>query len=284
MHELLKVENTEDLLKDFFKVGEHLYSKKKIEILEPDDKDINIVFMMGGHGSRLLHVTNDKYSKHMIPVNGLPLSRYTFDMWIKNGFKKFSFLIDNTHRGDSIKEYYGDGSKFGANIKYSVEKEKLGSGGALKNAIESGVLADSFINHFPDDEIVGYDNFPSDFYRIVYSAFKAGYWIVILCVPGALYPYGEVVDDGENVIDFVEKPFIKKDSNTGIVAIHKDAFPYILKLESHKEVKMERTFFKELAKKGKMFKVLMPTEMWIPVNDEPTLRKFEEIVQHKNNS
>ncbi len=280
MHEILEVENTENLLeKECYKIGKKMYTRKKIDISNYEPKILDVVFMMGGAGSRLLHITNDKYSKHMIQINDRPLSQYTFDLWRKNGFKRFLLLIDNTHRGKSIKEFYGDGSKFNVEIKYSVEERKLGSGGALKKAIEDGIISDSFVSHFPDDQIIGYDEFPIDFVRAVNFAFSNGYKIVLVCVPGARYPYGEVIDENNEVVDFIEKPFIKKDTSTGILAVHRDVFEDILKLDYSKEVKLERTILKDLARKGKTFKVLIPTEVWIPVNDEPNLRKFEEISQ-----
>lgn len=285
MHELLKVENTEDLLKEnCIKVGEHLYIKKDIPLLKVNGKDIEVVFMMGGAGSRLLHVTQDNFSKHMIMIHNKPLSKYTFDLWRVNGFRRFRFLIDDSHRGESIRNFYGDGSKFGVEIKYSVETKKLGSGGALKLAIENGIIKDTFISHFPDDQIINYEKFPLDFYKVAISAFENGYRIVLLCVPGTLYPYGEVIDENGEVVEFVEKPFIKKDSFTGICTIHKDIFSSILELEPEKEIKVERTVFKEFARKGKVFKVLIPSEFWIPVNDGPTLKKFEEVVKSSQSS
>lgn len=284
MHELFNVNNTEEILKkECIKIGERMYVRKELEIFKSIYREFDIVFMMGGAGSRLLHVTNDNFSKHMIRINNKPLSMYTFELWKNNGFNKFCFLIDNTHRGESIKNFYDDGSKFDVNIRYSVETTKLGSGGALKKAIEDGIIKDSFISHFPDDQIIDYPTFPKDFSVVTSAAFESGYLIVLICVPGALYPYGEVMDENGEVADFIEKPFIKKDSFTGICAIHKDAFPYLLKLESNKEVKMERTVFKKLAKEGKIFKVLIPTECWIPVNDDPSLRRFEEYVKVTQN-
>jgi hypothetical protein len=46
-------------------------------------------------------------------------------------------------------------------------------------------------------------------------------------------------------------------------------------------VKIERTALVQLAREGKMLKVLLPTEMWIPVNDEPNLEKLRETVGAK---
>lgn len=288
MHEIVKAENTENELKEkCIQVGEHLYVKSELEvkpITERQRKEIQVVLLMGGGGTRLLHVTRDQFSKHMIDVNGQPLSKYMFDLWRSQGFSDFCFLIDDTKRGKSIREFYKDGKEFGVKNTYSAEHGKLGSGGALKQAIESGVIKSSFINHFPDDQIVGYKKFPLDFASIFVAAMAKGYQAVLVCVPGNFYLYGEVYDEDGRIVDFIEKPFIRKDSHAGIFGINSEAFPLIKSLESNKEVKMERTVFKTIARAGKMFKVLLPTEYWIPVNDDPNLRKFEEIIRGQNRS
>lgn len=287
MHELIKLEsNTEGVLeKNYTKVGEHFYihpnQKLKIEEISEDvKKNYQIVFLMGGGGTRLLHITKDQISKHMIEINGQPLSKYVYDLWRNKGFSNFCFLIDDTQKAEMIKKFYNDGKSFGTEIKYSIEHERLGSGGALKLAIDNGTIQKSFVSHFPDDEIVGYKNFSIDFVKICEAAKKLNYWTVIACVPGSVYPYGEVVDKNGKVIDFVEKPFIRKDSSVGLFWMSKKAFQMIKNLNISKgEIKIERTVLKKIAQMGKMLKVLLPSEYWIPVNDDLNLKKFEEVIK-----
>ena len=278
----MKIKNTEEeLIKNYSQVGKHLYvnSKVKLDLGSVEvKKDYQIVFLMGGGGTRLLHITNDKISKHMIKVNEQPLSKYMFNLWRNNGFKNFSFLIDNTRRGNSIKEFYKSGEEFNTKIQYSIENTKLGSGGAIKLAIDNGVIKNSFIAHFPDDIIINYENFPSDFVKIC-EAIKNQYDIVVLCVPGTNYAYGEVIERDGEVVDFVEKPFVRKNSNVGIFWVSERVFPLIQELNAEKEVKIERTVFKKIAQEKKMLMVLLPTEYWIPVNDDPALKKFEAIIK-----
>ncbi|MBI1971707.1 MAG: hypothetical protein HYS53_00240 [Candidatus Aenigmarchaeota archaeon] len=285
VHELLReISNEEEMKKNLVQVGEHLYTKPgqglKVEDHTPSATRLPVVFAMGGSGSRLVHVTRDSFSKHMIPVNWQPLSKYTFDAWRGLGFTEFRFLTDNTHRGNSISEYYGDGSKFGTKNTYSIETKKLGSGGAIKLALDNGIITQSFLWHQPDDMIVRYKNFPTDFANVFLSAVEQGFKIVILCTPGTLYPYGEVIDTGGKVTEFVEKPFIAKDSSVGIWGMSGEAFGEVQSLENDKELRIESTVFKKMAKNGGMCKILMPNDYWIPVNDDPNLKKFEEIVKN----
>lgn len=285
MHELLNTGSIKkEMEKNHIKVGEHLYIKHGQELDVPKlDRsaaaNAQVAFLMGGAGSRLIHVTRDTFSKHMIPVNWQPLSKYTLDLWKTQGFRKFAFLTDNSHRGKSIMEYYGDGKRLGVEINYSVETKKVGSGGAFKFAIQNGTIKDSFLYNHPDDMIVHYPNFPSDFFGVFRAAMRAGYKILILCVSGSLYPYGEVVDKDGKVVAYEEKPFIEKDSDTGVWGINKSAFGDILAVRDE-EFSIEKTVFKSVAKEGKMCKVIIPPEYWIPVNDDNSLKKFEDTIKN----
>jgi len=283
MHELIDENETEtQLAATCTKVGNHLYMRPGVSLdVQPaedaDKRMLRVVFSMGGEGARLRHVTKDEYSKHMIEVAGKPVSRHVLDLWRAAGFDDMCMLIDNTHRGQSIEDYYKDGSALGVRIRYSVEHDKLGSGGAMKFAIDGGVITKSFISHYPDDVILDYPEFAGDFAAVVMAAFKAGYLCVILCVPGKNYPYGVVEDKDGKVVGFAEKPFIPMDTSTAIFGMSEDAFGMIRAIEAGKEIKIERGVLDRLARDGKMLKVLLPTEMWIPVNDEPNLEKFAEV-------
>lgn len=288
VHEMVDVKTTESRMKGvYFRIGEHLYAKTDeldVQPLTKDEKaEVQVVLMMGGSGTRMLHRTGGKISKHMIEVAGKPISKFTVDMWRGGGFNDFCFLLDSTDMSRSIRDFYDDSAEAdgtdGIYRSYSIEPKKMGSGGAIKFAIENGTIRTSFINHFPDDQIVGYPNFAEDFARVFVAAMKAGYHAVVVCVPGTLYPYGEVIDKDGKVVDFVEKPFVPKDSNTGVFALSAEAFHLIKELDASGDpVKIERTVLRTLARQGKVFKVLMPSEYWIPVNDEPNFRKFEMLI------
>lgn len=286
VHEMFDLaEPTEVALqKECARVGQHLYvrSHTGLNLGQVDSEalqDFPVVFAMGGDGSRLLHVTGGKSSKHLIEVRGKRLCQHAFDMWRTQGVSNFCMMIDDSPGGREIRQFFGDGELSGTKIEYFIEHSKLGAGGALKEAILAGLVDRSCILHYPDDQVVGYADFPSDFARAAISAMRAGYQVVVLCIPGTLYPWGEIPDECGEVVDFVEKPFINKDSYTGVCAVHQSAFDLIKALDAGQPVKLERTVFKELAKRGKMFKVLMPTEYWFPVNDAPGLQRFEQIAQ-----
>lgn len=284
VHEMVDIKDTESRLKKTYtQIGEHLYAKTdELDIgllAEHERANLQVILMMGGGGTRLLHRTGGETSKHLIEVGGQPISKFTIDLWKSGGLTDFCFLIDSSEMGRSVQSFYDGIAAAGITHSYSIEPKKMGSGGAIKLALENGTIKTSFINHFPDDQIVGYPNFAEDFAKVFVAAMKTGYRAVVVCVPGTLYAYGEVIDKDGRVVDFVEKPFISKDSNTGVFALSSEAFDLIKELDTTGDpVKIERTVLRTLARQGRVFKVLLPSEYWIPVNDEPNLRKFEMLI------
>lgn len=87
------------------------------------------LIMAGGKGTRLLEITKDLLPKPMVKLHGKPLLEYAIDNLKKYGIKDIFISVGYMH--EVIQEYFGDGKKFGVRIKYLVESEPLGSGGAL---------------------------------------------------------------------------------------------------------------------------------------------------------
>lgn len=86
--------------------------------------------LCAGKGERMLPLTKD-IPKPMIPIKGKPILQYITELCKKNGINEI--LINTSYKADKIKEYFGNGKKFGLNIKYSFEDELLGTSGALNN-------------------------------------------------------------------------------------------------------------------------------------------------------
>ncbi len=85
------------------------------------------VILAAGEGVRLLPVTATR-PKHMIPIGGKPILEYCLDALKTNGVNEA--LIITHYMGETIRGYFGDGSNFGFNLKYSEQKAVLGTGNA----------------------------------------------------------------------------------------------------------------------------------------------------------
>ncbi len=86
------------------------------------------VIMAGGKGTRIQSVVSD-IPKPMIKIGKIPVLEYEIKNLVKQGFT--DIIITVSHLGHIIKEYFGDGSFWGANITYYEEEYPLGNGGAL---------------------------------------------------------------------------------------------------------------------------------------------------------
>ncbi len=87
------------------------------------------VIQAGGKGTRMVSLTKDKIPKPMLELSGKPMIEWQISNVMEYGIREF--VIITGHLGEKIKEYFGDGSRFGASIRYIEEKEPLGSAGAL---------------------------------------------------------------------------------------------------------------------------------------------------------
>lgn len=87
-----------------------------------------VVLMAGGRGSRLGALTR-KCPKPMLEIDGTPMLEILLKQCVDAGF--FTFFISVNYLAEYIKDYFGDGSKWGVSINYLEEKEPLGTAGPL---------------------------------------------------------------------------------------------------------------------------------------------------------
>ncbi len=91
------------------------------------------ILLVGGFGTRLKPLTNDS-PKPMLPVAGIPVTEHQILAAKKAGVH--TLVLATSYLADVFTPYFGDGSKWGIKILYAVEKEPLGTGGAIRNAAE----------------------------------------------------------------------------------------------------------------------------------------------------
>lgn len=89
---------------------------------------MKIVIMAGGKGTRIASV-NAEVPKPMIRILDKPILEYQIDCLRSQGYTDITLVIG--HLGHVIRDYFGDGSKFGVSIDYITEEQPLGTAGAL---------------------------------------------------------------------------------------------------------------------------------------------------------
>jgi NDP-sugar pyrophosphorylase family protein len=70
--------------------------------------------------------------KVLLPVCGYPAIAYAIELCRRAGLH--DIIVNLHHHGDKVGQTLGDGSRFGVRLRYSVEEELLGTGGALWKA------------------------------------------------------------------------------------------------------------------------------------------------------
>lgn len=107
---------------------------------------MDVVLMAGGFGKRLYPLTQDT-PKPMLKVGNKPILEVILQNFIDSGFK--NFFISVHFKPEVIKKHFGDGKKFGVNIKYIDEKTPHGTAGALsllpKNISENFIVMNADI-------------------------------------------------------------------------------------------------------------------------------------------
>lgn len=97
------------------------------------------VILAGGLGTRLRPYTIS-LPKPLVPIGNYPILEIVIRQLSSSGFSRVIIAVN--HQADIIQAYFGDGSKWGINIEYSLEKKQLGTMGPLK-MIEN--LPDNFL-------------------------------------------------------------------------------------------------------------------------------------------
>jgi NDP-sugar pyrophosphorylase family protein len=110
---------------------------------------LQAVILAGGLGTRLRPLTL-KVPKAMVDINGKPFLEIKLREMLRRGITDYLFCVG--YLGKVIEENFGDGSRFGARIRYSYDGEKLlGPIGALKNS--QNLLNEDFIVTYGDNYV-----------------------------------------------------------------------------------------------------------------------------------
>ena len=161
----------------------------------------------------------------MLPVAGKPIIQYNIESLKDNGITDILLIV--RYKEEMVREYFGDGSKFGVNISYKTQEDFLGTANAIsygKDFIEDSLIVlngDIIL----DNEIIG---------EIIkkYNDLKPDTLMALTEVdnPSA---FGVVEIEDGNIKKIVEKP--KKEEapsnlvNAGIYIFNKDIFDKIKK-------------------------------------------------------
>lgn len=90
------------------------------------------MILAAGLGQRMRPLT-DHLPKPLLPVAGKPLLQYHLENLQAAGIREL--VINLAYLGGKIREFVGDGSRWGLTVSYSEESEPLETGGGLLHAL-----------------------------------------------------------------------------------------------------------------------------------------------------
>ena len=184
------------------------------------------IILAGGKGERLRPYTNDR-PKVMVEVAGKPILAWQIE-WLKShGITKFILTVSYKH--EVVEQYFGDGSKFGIEIDYSIEDTPLGRGGGIKKAFKSRLIDGSFDVVVCNGDIIT----KLDLSMMIKNHEDQKGLVSLLLVP-YLSRWGVVkIDENDHVTGFEEKPKLPYWINGGIYIFNKEVEPLLPEKGDH---------------------------------------------------
>jgi dTDP-glucose pyrophosphorylase len=220
------------LLQDGIVVGLEMFQQTKRKVVY----DNPVFLMAGGFGTRLRPLT-DNCPKPLLDVGGRPMLETTLVSFVKRGFKRF--YISTHYLPQMIRDYFGNGERWGVSISYIHEESPLGTGGAL------GLLPDD-LPDLPVFVMNGDVLTKIDFEQLL-NFHNENDANATMCVREFEYqvPFGVVDSEGYKIKSMVEKPIQKFHVNAGIYVVS----PQMVKsVKRNEQIDMPSLFERHLDK------------------------------------
>ena len=228
------------------------------------------LILAGGKGERLRPLT-DTIPKPLAPLDGKPILWHQVQ-WLKQaGVSHVIFLVG--YRWEMVREYFGDGSKFGIKPIYSVETRPLGRGGAIRLGLNHVPEAEDTVIVLNGDIITEQHPRPVLEHHLARRQASPDHLATIMVVP-MISPYGLVdLDEDSNVVGFREKVQLPHWINAGVYVFDRAIAPLLPDLGDH-----EVLTFPSLAHQGRIS--AFPSHgFWRSIDSFKDLSEAEEYVK-----
>ncbi len=153
------------------------------------------IVLAGGLGTRLRGVVDD-VPKPMAAVQGRPFLAFVLDQLVDSGFQTAILAVGYRH--EVIRTCFGEDYR-GLALRYSVESEPLGTGGAIRLACDQAQVHHVFV-------LNGDTYLDLDFRAMMEAHVRRGAQLsMAICYVSEARRYGALECDGEIVQRFFEK-------------------------------------------------------------------------------
>lgn len=221
------------------------------EFLAPKNKPNKVILMVGGLGARLRPLTNDM-PKPMLDVGNKPILHTIVENFAKYGYTDIIMCVN--YKSEIIKEYFGNGDKFGVKIEYVLENQRMGTAGAL-----------SLLQKRPKDDffVMNGDLLTNVNFEYLHEYHKDSNALASICIRkyDMQVPYGVVNVRANKVTSIEEKPMQSFFVSAGIYMFSPIVLDFIPKGVFYDMP----TLFSELLKQGFAVYPFFIREYWLDI-------------------
>lgn len=243
------------------------------EALRVPDRPNWAFLLAGGRGQRLKPLTDD-CPKPMLPVGGRPMLQIIVESLIRQGFRRFYISVN--YKREMVREHFGDGSLWGAEIRYIEEDEAtpLGTAGAL-----------SLLPELPNEPMIvmNGDILTKVGFGALLDFHTEHASVGTMCVRDYILqvPYGVVEVDDHRLSEILEKPAHRFLVNAGVYVLERAAIELVPRGQAYDMP----TLFEEIARRKLAATVFPIREYWLDIGriddfnkaNDDYIREFRDL-------
>lgn len=226
------------------------------------DKELPVVIMAGGLGTRLSPYTNI-LPKPLIPIGDYPIAEHIIHQFYTYGCRQFYMIVN--YKRNMIKAYFDELEK-DYSLEFIVEEKALGTGGGI--SLLKGKIKETFI--LTNCDILINDDLTKAYKQHI----QTGYPITMVCsLKNFTIPYGVVnIDENGSVRSMQEKPNMSFFTNTGCYFVE----PEVIEKLSYNEPIDFPAVIENYIKEGKQIGLYpISEEAWLDMGQLNELEKMK---------
>lgn len=225
------------------------------------------VLLAAGKGTRMRELTSE-IPKPMLKVRGKPVLQHIVEGLCAAGVTELLIVVG--WRAEAVRDFFGDGSRLGAHIRYTSQTVQDGTGKVVE-------LARDFVGEAPF--ILSYGDIliePGNYSRLARLDDEVEAIVSVIRSEDVSKGGAVFVNERFELTDLREKPAAGELTspwyNAGVYAFRPSIFRFTAKLERSPRGEYELTdAIRELAKSGKKVQALELTGSWVDVRDPEVL-------------
>ena len=169
------------------------------------------IILHGGHGTRLRPLTHTG-PKQLLSIANKPMSQYALEDLREARITDIAIIIGDVYP-DKVKEFYGDGTKFGVKITYVYQEEPKGISHAIR-LCKDFVKNDKFVVYLGDNVLrTGLTKYAKKFLSSNSDA------MILLCEVDDPSRFGIAELKGKKIHKIIEKPK-NPNSNFAVIGVY----------------------------------------------------------------